>query len=37
MPTMLFVNDNSFLLYTYKEQLSKQFKIEQAENGMQAL
>jgi hypothetical protein len=36
-PTMLFVNDDVFLLFTYKEQLSKDFRVEQAENGMQAL
>ncbi len=33
-PRMLFVNDDEFLLFTYKEQLQQDFQVDQAENGM---
>jgi len=34
---MLFVNDEEFLRFTYTQQLCSDFKIDEAENGLQAL
>jgi homoserine dehydrogenase len=36
-PICLLVNDSPFLLMAYKEQLSEQFKVVTAENGLQAV
>ena len=36
-PRMLFVNDEEFLRFTYTQQLCSDFKIDEAENGLQAL
>jgi hypothetical protein len=34
---VLIVNDDPFLLYSYAEQLAEFFKVDTAENGLQAV